>query len=265
MRCTTEVKVAGAQSIRRALAVLRIVATGQERGMRLTDVVEQSGLNRATVHRILRVLMEERAIEQDRETRRYLVGQEISLLGLARTARFPIRAVAEPYLHKLGDELGDTVFLTIRSGLDSICVERVAGSYPIKVLSIEVGARRPLGVGVAGVMLLAALTDEEAANLVATHARRLRAHQLTPATLMERVRKARELGYAYTDAGIVRGTRAVAVPIHGPQRDVVAALSLTTITERLPASRLPVVVERMQEQAAQITRRLAAIGKRRGA
>ena len=143
-----EASVGGAQSIRRGLRILRILAIGQEQGVRLTDIVRESGLSRPTAHRILRVLVDEGAVEQDASTRRYMIGQEVSLLGLARTRRFPIRSVADPFLRALAEEVGDTVFLTLRSGHDSICVDRKVGAYPVKVLSIEVGARRPLGVGV---------------------------------------------------------------------------------------------------------------------
>ena len=52
--------VDGAQSIRRALAVLRLLAAGQEMGVRLTDLAATSGLRRPTLHRILRVLVEGR-------------------------------------------------------------------------------------------------------------------------------------------------------------------------------------------------------------
>ncbi|HSV46944.1 MAG TPA: helix-turn-helix domain-containing protein, partial [Ramlibacter sp.] len=38
----------GGQSVRRALAVLRLVASGQERGVRLTDIAAMSGLSRPT-------------------------------------------------------------------------------------------------------------------------------------------------------------------------------------------------------------------------
>jgi len=123
----------GAQSIRRALAVLRIVAAGQELGVRLTDVVRGSGLNTPTVHRILRVLVDEGACEQDAATRRYLIGSEVSLLGLARSARFPLRALAEPQLRYLSETLGDTTFLTIRNGDDSVCLDRWTGSFPVIV------------------------------------------------------------------------------------------------------------------------------------
>src|SRR6218665_892040 len=155
---------AGAQSVRRALAVLRVLATGQERGVRLTDVAAHTGLNRPTVHRILRVLVEESAVEQDLATRRYLIGGEVSLLGLARSARFPIRAIAEPHLRHLSESLGGTTLLTIRNGVDSVCIDRRPGSFSVKVLSIEIGARRPLGVGVSGLVLLASLQPEEAAE-----------------------------------------------------------------------------------------------------
>jgi len=248
---------AGAQSIRRAVKLLRILAAGQEHGVRLTDVAAESGLNRPTVHRMLRVLAEEGAVEQDPATRRYLVGQEVSLLGLARTARFPIRALADPYLRQICDRCGDTVFLTIRSNLDSICVDRKPGAYPIKVLSIEIGARRPLGVGVAGLMLLSLLPPEEGAAIVRANEARLAQHQLSASKLLERMRATRTRGYAYTDAGVVKGTRALSVPVFNAERQAIAAISVAAMADRLPPSRVAGIVSMIREQAAQLSRRIA--------
>lgn len=249
-------QVEGAQSIRRALAVLRIVAAGQERGARLTDVVEGSGLSRPTAHRILRVLVEEGAAEQDASTRRYLIGGEVSLLGLARSARFPIRALAEPHLRHLSETLGDTTFLTIRNGDDSVCLDRKPGSFPVKVLSIDVGARRPLGVGVSGLVLLAALPLAEAEKIVQRNARRLKAMRIDPVALMARAEAARELGYAFAPVGVVQGSRAVAVPVRNAEGRTVAGMALATITERLPEARLPAVTAAMARQAELISRKL---------
>ena len=256
-------KVAGAQSIRRAVTILRLLAVGQEHGVRLTDIVEESGLNRPTVHRILRVLVEEGAVEQDVESRRYMIGEEVSLLGLARSARFPIRAIADPYLQHVCEHAGDTVFLTIRNGYDSICVDRKTGSYPVKVLSIEVGARRPLGVGVGGLALLAFLPEEEAAAIIKANEQRLARHKLSPAKLNERVRQTRSRGYAYTDVGVVPGTRAIAVPVLDHRREPVAAISIAATAERLSAARLTTLVNLMKEQAGLISRRQVEIDRAR--
>ncbi|MCW5263182.1 IclR family transcriptional regulator [Verminephrobacter eiseniae] len=254
---------AGAQSVRRALAVLRVLAAGQERGVRLTDVAAHTGLNRPTVHRILRVLVEESAVEQDLATRRYLIGGEVSLLGLARSARFPIRAIAEPHLRHLSESLGDTTFLTIRNGVDSVCIDRRPGSFSVKVLSIEIGARRPLGVGVSGLVLLASLQPEEAAEVVRRNARRLQALHIDPAELLERALRTRAQGYAYAPVGVVPGSRAVAVPVRMADGRTVAGLASATITERLPAERVPVVVAQMKEQAGQIAVQVAELARRR--
>lgn len=114
----------GAQSVRRAMAVLRLVAAGQDQGVRLTDVAALAGLARPTARRLLKVLMDETAVEQDPATRRYRIGNEITLLGLARPGGVSLRVVAEPYLASLAAEAGDTVFLSVRHGADSVCIGR---------------------------------------------------------------------------------------------------------------------------------------------
>ena len=251
----------GAQSVRRAVAVLRILARGQERGVRLADIVDESGLTRPTAHRLLRVLLEEGAVEQDSGSRRYMIGAEVSLLGLARTARFPVRAVADPYLRHLADAVGDAVFLTIRNGFDSICIDRKTGDYPIKVLALEVGARRPLGVGVGGVVLLAGLEPAEATDVIRANVQRLEAYDLTGQRLTDQVRMARARGYAYTETGLVKGSRAVAVPVAAPDGSTIAAISVAAVADRITAARLPGLVDAMREQAARVAARLGAIAK----
>lgn len=254
-----ERRTPGAQSVRRAVKVLRILAAGQEHGVRLTDVVAESGLNRPTAHRLLKVLSEEGAVEQDPATRRYMIGQEVSLLGLARVARFPVKALAEPYLRHISEQVGDTVFLTIRSGLDSICVDRRIGAYPVQVFSIEVGARRPLGAAAAGLMLLACLPEEEAAELVQANAPRLAQQRITPARLLERVRQARARGYAFNEVGVVRGTRALSVPVFDGARNAVAAISIAAIADRMAPARLATLVALLKSQAEALSRRIVAV------
>lgn len=259
----------GVQTLHRAIAILRLVACGQERGVRLTDLVHMSGLNRPTVHRLLKTLLQEGAIEQDPETRRYLIGPEISLLGLARTRRFPLLTLASPYLAELADQIGDTVFLSIRHGHDSICIGRRTGHYPIQVLSIEVGVRRPLGVGVSGVALLASLPSAESSALVAANAARLAVLGEDPEAILARVAKARATGIAHAPAGLMSGTSAVAIPIPGPGDTALGAVTVTAMADRLAPDRFPDVVRRMHLAAQSIAQRhveiLSAMSKPAGA
>lgn len=244
----------GKSSINRAIEILRLVACGQEAGVRLTDLVQMSAMNRPTVHRILKTLVSEGAVEQDASSRRYRIGTEIILLGIARTRRFPILSIANANLAQLAQDVGDTAFLSIRHGHDSICISRQSGHYPIQVLSIDVGARRPLGVGVSGVALLSRMDAKHVAQIAAANERRLKFHNLEPDELIERVQAARDTGYAYTEAGVRSGTRAVSIPVISKRGDALAALTITAMADRLTADRLPAVVGLMQVQADNISR-----------
>ncbi|MCE8040159.1 MAG: IclR family transcriptional regulator [Halomonadaceae bacterium] len=255
-------KTLGARSIRRALAILRILATGQEHGVRITDIVRETGLNRPTVHRILRTLIEEGAVEQDPNTRRYMVGPEVSLLGMSRAARVPVKSVAEPYLRHIAEQCGDSVFLTIRSGFDSICVDRKTGSYPVKVLSIEVGARRPLGVSVSGLVLLAFADPDDSEEVILGNEQRLASHGLDLSEVRRRINETRSLGYAYSQVGVVPGTRALALPIFDANQQLVASVAVSALADRLSPERLASLIPLIRHQAELIAKRLGEVQAR---
>lgn len=71
----------GAQAIRRALAVLRILAAGREAGVPLAEVVQATGLTRPTVHRIVHVLIEEGIVERNARSGRYAIGNQVPELA----------------------------------------------------------------------------------------------------------------------------------------------------------------------------------------
>lgn len=248
--------VEGAQTVRRAMALLRLVATGQEQGLRLADLTLMSGLHRPTVHRLLKVLIDESAVEQDPATRRYRVGPEMLLLGLARPGGLPLRAVADTYLQTLARQIGDTVFLSLRHGTDSVCIARHTGGHPIQVLSIEVGARRPLGASVSGVVLLAGQPPAQARALIQANGVRLAHLGIDAESLERRVQQARRQGYAHAAQGVVNGTSALAVPVHDAAGRLVAAISVAALAARMDRRRLPEVRSSMVEQAQALGRRL---------
>src|ERR1700748_3587969 len=96
----------GAQAIRRALAVLRILAAGREAGLPLAEVVQATGLTRPTVHRIVHALIEEGIAERNGATGRYAIGDEVPELALARPSRSPLLAAADDVLSKVSQEDG---------------------------------------------------------------------------------------------------------------------------------------------------------------
>lgn len=246
----------GAQTVRRALTLLRLVATGQEAGVRLTDLASMSGLSRPTVHRLLQVLVDEGAVERELPSRRYRIGPELMLLGLARSGGIPVRAVAEPSLRELAQSVGDTVFLTVRHGADSVCVARHLGHHPIQVLSIEVGVRRPIGASVSGVVLLAAMSEVDGLQLTRLNQPRLERLGIPMLELYQRIEAARRDGFAYAPRGVVPGTSALAVPVRGASDEAAAVISIAAMADRLQHRRKLEVLQQMRACAAAVSRHL---------
>src|SRR5690606_15345907 len=79
----------GAQTVERAVALLRLVAAHGPLGARLLDLAAESGIQRPTVHRLLRQLQKDRLLTQDALTKRYHLGVLLYELGLA--APSPVR------------------------------------------------------------------------------------------------------------------------------------------------------------------------------
>lgn len=248
----------GAQAIRRALSVLRILAAGREEGVRLSEVVQSTALTRPTVHRIVHVLVEEGIVERSDKSGRYVIGRQVSELALARQSRSPLLVAAEPHLAKVSAQLGDTLFLTVRTGLDTLCVARRIGSYPIQVLSIEVGARRPLGVSSAGVAILAALPAPDARKIVAANQVRFKSYRTGMPAVLRQIQAARRRGYELRDIGLVPGTKSVSAWIRGPDGAPAAAITISAVRHRLNPQREAEVAEALLDAAHAVERAISA-------
>lgn len=247
----------GAQAIRRALAVLRILAAGRETGLPLAEVVQATGLTRPTVHRIVHALIEEGIVER-RKTGRYAIGNQVPELALARPSRSPLLAAADDVLRRTSQQVGDTLFLTVRTGNDTLCVDRRIGSYPIKVLSIEVGARRPLGVSSAGVAILAALPAQEARKIVAANEARFVAYRTNTAAVLAQVTAARRRGYNLREVGLVQGTKSISTWIKTADGRPAAAITVSALRSRLGPRREQEVAEILLNASREIELELRA-------
>jgi DNA-binding IclR family transcriptional regulator len=255
----------GTQSIHRAMRVLRLLANNGASGMRLVDIARGARLHHSTTHRILRALEQEGIVERLLNSRRYTIGSEVVWLGLGASSRFPIATAAAHALDRLSEQVGDAVFLSVHSGNDSICADRRIGSYPIQVLSIAIGSRRPLGVSQGGRAILAFLSPHVAQQVIAANSDRYARHDLSPITIMESMQAARTQGYICSDGVTVKGTRVIAVPILDVSGTAVAAISVIAVRHRLPVSRIAPVVEYLKVAAKDISEvlRITAVNRMR--
>jgi DNA-binding IclR family transcriptional regulator len=246
----------GTQSIERVVAVLRVVASRGRHGMRLGDVAAASGLPVSTCLRMLQRLEIEGLLERHPVTRQYFLGPLLHELGLLARPRIALAERCEATLAQVADETHDTVYLSERRGLEAVCSARALGNYPIKALTLDVGIRRPLGVGAGGLAILCAMAPAEADEVIEANAQRYaKLSTLDAARVRDAVREGRERGHAFLDSAVFHGVAAVGVAF--PAGAPVAAISVTAISARLDEARRETVATVLRKHVRALERGLA--------
>jgi DNA-binding IclR family transcriptional regulator len=250
----------GLQTVDRAVAVLQLLSVSGPDGLRLVDVQGKLRLSKPTAHRLLMSLVSHGFVEQDETTKRYSLGARLAVLAWSvPQRRLDFGRVASPAAQRLAQRSGDTVFLMVCDGLDTVCVGRETGSFPIKALTIEVGTRRPLGVGAGGLAVLGSMPQDEARRAIDTIAARLKDFPLTsPEVIRRGADQARRLGYSVSDGQVATGVRAIAIAVRDARGVPVGSIGIAAIRSRMMPDRIKELVPWMLEERAEVERLLAA-------
>ncbi|MEV7393357.1 MULTISPECIES: IclR family transcriptional regulator [unclassified Streptomyces] len=197
------------QSVSRAAAVLRLLATG-ERHFGLTDTASSLGLPKGTVYGILRTLQREGLVEQDPASGKYRLGAELARMGGSYLRHHELRAHALVWADDLARATRETVHVGVphRSGVLIVHhVSRPGAERPVpetgRVMSVE---RTALG------MVL------DAHRTVAPE---------------DTLRTVRDRGWACAPEPACAGMVSVAAPVRDRSRATVAAVSVTGAAGRV--------------------------------
>jgi DNA-binding IclR family transcriptional regulator len=140
--------LSGVGVLDKAVAVL----TALEPGPRpLAELVQATGLSRATAHR-LAVALEVHGLVRRDEDGRFSLGLRLIGLGHAAAEAIPGWLDARPALAWLQEQTGESVQLFVRDGDVRVCVESLEAPHELRTI-VPVGARLPLDRGSGGKVL----------------------------------------------------------------------------------------------------------------
>lgn len=258
------VPVSGAQAVDRALALLSLVGREAERGIALSEIVEASGLNKPTARRLLVALMRSRLVEQLEPSRRYVLSDEVYVLGLLAARRHSLLDIAMESLRALSQSTGDTSFLSMRRDAYAVCLHREEGAYPVRTHALQARDQHPLGVGAGSLAILAALSDAETAEILARNMPILaeRYPSYAGESLPDAVCRTRADGYAFNPGFVVPSSWGVGRAILFPDGRVAGALSVAAIDSRLQPPRRAEIAALLEAETRRIETKLARLFSR---
>lgn len=213
-------------ALARGLAVIKAF-NGQPPQMTLSDVARVANLPRATVRRCLLTLQ---ALGYATANGRFFsLSPQVLTLAQAYLGSSVLPRVAQPFLERVSETIGESCSASILNGDEVIYVARSTRKR-MASLHRDVGTHLPAHCTSMGRVLLAALSVTELDTFLARA--RLTAftpHTITDPTVLRGVldQVARE-GMCTVDQELEIDLRSLAVPIHNGQGRIVAALNVST-------------------------------------
>ena len=148
------------RTLLRGLDVVEALADADAGAMGPSAIGDAVGLDKATVSRLLRTLVEAGWVRQDAVTRQYRLSGKILRLAASVRLHLDLRTVAAPHLRALREELGETVHLGVMEDLGVFYVDKLESPNSIQLVS-RVGQVMPLHSTSLGKAILAALPEDE--------------------------------------------------------------------------------------------------------
>lgn len=248
---------AGAQAVVRAGRLMLAVAQAGPGGVRLSALAAALSLPHPTVHRMLTALGQVGALQRLPGSNRWLLGEALGGAPSKAVPREVLQHIVRPALLRLATRLGENVFLSVRDRCESVCIDRLEGSFPVRFGLLDIGVRRPLGVGAASLALLAALPDDAVEDALRVNRAQLTGEH-TPARLRRLVRETRQNGYAFDGGRLFASGRGLGLVITTGSGAVVGAISVGAFAERMPPERVGPLAAAIQAEIRLIAAALDA-------
>jgi DNA-binding IclR family transcriptional regulator len=245
------------QSVERAARILKALAGGPRR-LGVSQLADQLGLSRPTVHALLQTLLAQGFVEQDRDSDKYQLGPGLLHLGSSYLDLNELRARSLVQAERLAQQTGEAVRVGVLHGPSVVVVHHVfRPDAAFQVL--EVGAQLPAHASALGKAILAYQPESLLAELTAEPLPRLTSRTLTAAQLTAEVADVRDKGLARERDEAVLGESSLAAPIVDHAGHAVGAIAVVGETRRIfprgPAKGLP---EAVTDAARSISRELGA-------
>lgn len=209
-------------------------ALTEQSPQRLNEIAAATGLNRVTAFRILEELCAAGMVTKSGSPPRYDFGPEIVAMAGASARSLKFAEFARPSLLRLADLSGDTVVLHLRSNAESLCVEKIVGDFPIRANLLNIGSRRPLGVGAGSMALLAWLDPVERNALLDISCQHLANFpNFNRGRFEHYIEQSQRTGHVTMCDIIIDKMGAIAAPIRTHDGTIRASLSIAALSERI--------------------------------
>lgn len=239
----------------RLFALLELIAS-KDQFYTLQGLVEETGLPKPTLHRMLQQLENAGILQREGDGRQYTTGIRLRRLSENVLLNSSVHGGRHAVLKQLAEEVGESCNITAWSGDEVLYVDRVETTAPLR-FHLHPGSRVPVHCSATGKLFLAQMTAAQRRRLLA-HAPLARhtANTLTtPEELEREIRQVREAGYGLDREEFLPGLLCIGVLVPRPDGgrsnlSVAVQAPVIRMDERQALKILPALRQAAEELAA---------------
>jgi DNA-binding IclR family transcriptional regulator len=236
------------------IAAAKVLRTlhGSERPLNASEVARVAGLHRGTAYNILRTLQAEGFVGYDDATRSYSVSLHILEFAYGVLRRSGLMDLARPVMRPVSDAHGVSVYLSKMLGPSSLLLLDWVGAAFRTDLYVTVGRQYPGPAGASGV-LMAAFGNSSEAELEALFSPVAWYQKPSFAEFLDRVKEARQAGFAVDRGTMFQGITQVSVPVLSPSWELLLILTAAGHSHDLDGDAVGSLSRAMQSAAARLS------------
>ncbi|WP_433408786.1 IclR family transcriptional regulator [Saccharomonospora azurea] len=238
-------------SLDRALLVLETVAAAGPEGLALGEIAARTGINKGSVHRLLRGLAHREYVTRDGEDRHYVLGEALRRMVRSFGAGDNLPLLFRPLLLEISRRTEELVHLGTLDGRRVVYLDKIEPERSVRVWS-RVGRRAHVATTALGRALVAAAPPSD--SLLTSYVEEADPDHATPALdrrFRDAVDAARRLGWAIENQENEPGIACVGIALTSTTAQDVA-VSVTVPAERMTAERLAEIGALLRELASDL-------------
>ena len=214
-------------SVIKAMDIINYIAE-QEEEQGATEISEALGYGVSATYHLLNMLKECNMISQNIKTKKYQLSLKLWQLGMTAYHQNHISISLRPYLRQLKDETGETANLTVLDRKQIVYIAQEESDKLIKMFT-KTGATAPLHCTASGKIFLAYKDNERREEILKNYVlEKFTKNTISDKeTLYKELEEIKKQGYGFDVEERDDDVSCVAAPIFGPNKEVLACISIS--------------------------------------
>lgn len=241
-------------TVGKALYILELISEF-DTPPRFSDIQERSPFPKASTHRLVATLLNQRMLMLDERTSRYSMGGRLIKLASKAWKNASLGPIAAPYIDKLSVATGQTIHLAKLDNGQVLYLDKRNANRPIPMFS-DAGKVAPVYCTGVGKAMLAFSKQSDIHRIIAQQSfYRFTEHTITSGDqLLRELENIRSEGCAYDREEHETGIICLAVPIVAESGLAVAGLSVTLSTRQYSLEDLANFRAELEQTAKEISK-----------